>query len=52
VRVLRRTYLTYYEHPSVTHIAVSTGVPDEPAAHDLSRALVEERLAAGTRAPA
>lgn len=33
----------------MTHLAVSIGVPDEGDAHDLSRTLVEERVAAGTR---
>lgn len=31
------------------YVAVSIGVPDEGDAHRLSRTLVEERLAAGTR---
>lgn len=33
----------------MTHIAVSIGVPDESDAHELSRALVENHVAAGTR---
>jgi periplasmic divalent cation tolerance protein len=33
----------------VTHLAVEIGVPDEADATALSRLLVEERLAAGTR---
>lgn len=32
-----------------TFLAVQIGVPGEEDAHELSRALVEERLAAGTR---
>ena len=35
--------------PAVNHIAVSIGVPDEDDANELSRTLVEERIAAGTR---
>lgn len=33
----------------MTHLAVSIGVPDETDARELSRTLVEERIAAGTR---
>jgi periplasmic divalent cation tolerance protein len=33
----------------VSHIAVSIGVPDKADARELSRTLVEERIAAGTR---
>jgi periplasmic divalent cation tolerance protein len=33
----------------MTYLAVSVGLPDETDAHQLSRALVEERVAAGTR---
>ncbi|MFC7140358.1 divalent-cation tolerance protein CutA [Halosimplex aquaticum] len=33
----------------MSYLAVRIGVPDETAAHQLSRALVEERIAAGTR---
>lgn len=33
----------------MTYIAVNIGVPDEADAHRLSQALVENRIAAGTR---
>jgi len=33
----------------MTYFAVRIGVPDETAAHRLSRVLVEERIVAGTR---
>ncbi|MFC5971835.1 divalent-cation tolerance protein CutA [Halomarina salina] len=33
----------------MTHIAVEIGTPDEREAEDISMALVEERLVAGTR---
>lgn len=33
----------------MSHLAVSIGVPDEADAEALSRTLVEERIAAGTR---
>jgi len=33
----------------MSYLAVRIGVPDEAAAHRLSRTLVEERIAAGTR---
>jgi periplasmic divalent cation tolerance protein len=48
-RRLRHRFPHQPQRSTVTHIAVSIGVPDESEAADLSRRLVEERIAAGTR---